>query len=216
MSLELHFHPLASFCHKVLIAFYENGTPVRAGHRRSRRRGLERRLPGGLADGKMPVLRDEARATRSPESTHHRRVSGRCSTPARHGCIPADPDAAWQTRHVGPLLRPLRPGADAEDRDRPAAAGGRERCPWRGAGQGAACDAYALIEQEMATRTWVWARRSRWPTARPRQRSSTPTRSSRSTTRTRRLPAYLGRLMARPSFARVLKEAEPYFALFPG
>jgi glutathione S-transferase len=31
----------------------------------------------------------------------------------------------------------------------------------------------------------------------------------------RNLPSYLGRLMARPSFARVLEEAEPYFRLFP-
>ena len=29
------------------------------------------------------------------------------------------------------------------------------------------------------------------------------------------LTAYLDRLMARPSFARVLEEAQPYFALFP-
>ncbi len=28
--------------------------------------------------------------------------------------------------------------------------------------------------------------------------------------------AYLDRLVARPSFARALKEAEPYFAMFPG
>ena len=28
--------------------------------------------------------------------------------------------------------------------------------------------------------------------------------------------AYLERLKARPSFARVLKEAEPYFKMFPG
>jgi glutathione S-transferase len=27
--------------------------------------------------------------------------------------------------------------------------------------------------------------------------------------------AYLGRLMKRPSFARTVKEAQPYFALFP-
>ena len=27
MSLTLYFHPLSSFCHKVLIALYENGTP---------------------------------------------------------------------------------------------------------------------------------------------------------------------------------------------
>ena len=29
------------------------------------------------------------------------------------------------------------------------------------------------------------------------------------------LSAYLDRLMARPAFARVLEEAQPYFALFP-
>ena len=27
MSLTLYLHPLASYCHKVLIALYENGTP---------------------------------------------------------------------------------------------------------------------------------------------------------------------------------------------
>jgi glutathione S-transferase len=31
----------------------------------------------------------------------------------------------------------------------------------------------------------------------------------------RNAAAYLGRLMERPSFARALKEAQPYFALFP-
>ena len=31
MSLTLYFHPLASFCHKVLIALYENQTPF-TGH----------------------------------------------------------------------------------------------------------------------------------------------------------------------------------------
>ena len=29
MSLTLHFHPLASYCHKALIALYENDTPFR-------------------------------------------------------------------------------------------------------------------------------------------------------------------------------------------
>ena len=28
MSLTLYYHPLASFCHKVLIALYENGTEL--------------------------------------------------------------------------------------------------------------------------------------------------------------------------------------------
>jgi glutathione S-transferase len=31
-----------------------------------------------------------------------------------------------------------------------------------------------------------------------------------------RVKAYLARLVERPAFARVLKEAEPYFAMFPG
>lgn len=30
MSLELFLHPLASYCHKVLIAFYENDIPFEA------------------------------------------------------------------------------------------------------------------------------------------------------------------------------------------
>jgi glutathione S-transferase len=32
----------------------------------------------------------------------------------------------------------------------------------------------------------------------------------------RNAAAYLSRLMDRPSFARVVNEAKPYFALFPG
>ena len=61
MALTLYFHPLASFCHKVLVALYENQTPF-TGH------------IVNLADkdtsapflelwplGKIPVLRDEGR-----------------------------------------------------------------------------------------------------------------------------------------------------------
>ena len=37
MSLKLYFHPLASFCHKALIAFYENDIPFEPIDRRPRR-----------------------------------------------------------------------------------------------------------------------------------------------------------------------------------
>ena len=30
MSLTLHFHPLASYCHQIPITLYENGTPFMA------------------------------------------------------------------------------------------------------------------------------------------------------------------------------------------
>src|ERR1700720_68782 len=97
MSLELYFHPLSSFCQKVLIAFYENDT---------------RFVPHivNLADesaaaefkkiwpiGKFPVLRDEARDRTVPESSiiieyldqHY---------PGKTKFIPDDADAARQMR----------------------------------------------------------------------------------------------------------------------
>jgi glutathione S-transferase len=70
MSLTLYYHPLASFCQKVLIALYENGTE------------FEKR-PINLADGadraelqaiwplcKFPVIRDQARGRELPETTN--------------------------------------------------------------------------------------------------------------------------------------------------
>src|SRR6478609_364915 len=67
MSLTLYFHPLSSYCHKVLIALYENGTPF-----------TPHLVDLGNADsnaafkavwpmGKFPVLADGARIV--PEST---------------------------------------------------------------------------------------------------------------------------------------------------
>ncbi|RUW86532.1 glutathione S-transferase family protein, partial [Mesorhizobium sp. M8A.F.Ca.ET.059.01.1.1] len=61
MSLTLHFHPLASFCWKPLIALYENATPfapviVDLGDEQSRAAFLKI-----SPTGKMPALRDDAR-----------------------------------------------------------------------------------------------------------------------------------------------------------
>src|SRR5262249_36922554 len=69
MSLTLHFHPLSSFCHKVLIALYELDVPfdrhiVDLGDDAARAAFLK------LSPlGKMPVLRDDARDRTVPEST---------------------------------------------------------------------------------------------------------------------------------------------------
>ena len=69
MSLTLHFHPLSSFCHKVLTALYENGTPfephiVNLGDEASSAE-LKRLWP----IGKFPVLRDETNDRTIPESS---------------------------------------------------------------------------------------------------------------------------------------------------
>ena len=73
--LTLHFHPLSSFCHKVLIALYENGTPftpklVDLGD--AEQRDAFRAL---WPVGKFPVLQDDARGETVPEFEHHHRVS---------------------------------------------------------------------------------------------------------------------------------------------
>jgi glutathione S-transferase len=75
--------------------------------------------------------------------------------------------------------------------------------------------AYAVIEQEIGAKTWMIGDAFTLADC-----SAAPALFYANTvapfgaTQTS-LAAYLGRLMSRPSFARVLEEAEPYFALFP-
>jgi glutathione S-transferase len=69
LSLTLYIHPLASFCHKVLIAFYENGVPFRSEtidlmDHESAASHLAR-----WPVGKIPVLHDAARNRIVPESS---------------------------------------------------------------------------------------------------------------------------------------------------
>lgn len=69
MSLTLHYHPLSSFCHKVLIALYEKEvafTPHLVDIGDAEQRDAFRRL---WPIGKFPVLEDESRGETIPEST---------------------------------------------------------------------------------------------------------------------------------------------------
>ena len=90
MSLTLHFHPLSSFCHKALIALYENDTPFQNEHRQSDGPGGG----GGLQDAVAlrPIPGAAGRRRTIPESSviieyldlHH---------PGKTRFIPADPSA---------------------------------------------------------------------------------------------------------------------------
>ena len=69
MSLTLYFHPLSSFCQKVVMALYENGTPfapklIDLGDQASRAE-----LLAVWPIGKFPVLHDDAGNRIVPEST---------------------------------------------------------------------------------------------------------------------------------------------------
>jgi glutathione S-transferase len=164
--------------------------------------------------GKMPVLRDEARDRTVAESTivveyldaHY---------PGATRLVPADPDAAWQTRmwdrffdhYVQEPMQKI-----VTDRLRPA---GRNDAFGVEQARAQLHQAYAVVEQELGAKTWMLGDAFTLADC-----SAAPALFYANTVEPfgamqGKLAAYLHRLMARPSFARVLEEAEPYFTLFP-
>jgi glutathione S-transferase len=214
VSLKLYFHPLASFCHKALIALYENGVSfepiiVDLGNAQSRA-AFEAVWPMA----KMPVLRDETRGHTVAESTaiiEYLDAHYRSATPL----LPADPDDAWQTRmwdrfYDHYVQEPMQ--KIVTDRLRPA---GQNDTFGVEHAKGQLQQAYAAIEPMMQSKTWAMGDDFTLAdcAAAPAlfyANTVVPFGGTRPNT-----AAYLAHLMARPSFARVLKEAEPYFDLFP-
>ncbi len=214
MSLMLHFHPLASYCHKVLIALYENDTPFTANmvdlSNESERAALLKLWP----IGKFPVLADDARDQTIPESTVIIEYLDR-HYPGRTRFIPADVDRAWQARlrdrfydlyvHE-PMQRivgdRLRSGGK---RDPYGVEEARTRLR----------TSYRMIDQEMATRTWAMGELFSLADCAAAPALFYANEVMPFGENHVNVAAYFNRLKARPSYARVLKEAEPYFAMFP-
>ena len=212
MTLTLYFHPLSSFCWKALIALYDADIP------------FEPKLVnlGDPADraafqavwplAKFPVLRDEARGLTLPESTiiidylaqHH---------PSAAGLLPADRDVARRIRLLDRLIdsyihlpmqqvvsERLRP----EDKKDPFGAEQARAAIRRGydlvapmiAGPWAMGESFTLADCAALPALYYAdyaVPLADWPA----------------------LGAYLERLKARPSVARVLEEAQPFFKYFP-
>ena len=214
MSLKLYFHPLASFCHKALIALYENQIPFEPVmvDLLDERSAAEFRAVWPMA--KMPVLRDDARERTVAESTIIIEYLDACY-PGATRFVPADVDSAWRTRmwdrvYDHYVQEPMQ--KIVTDRLRPAGTNdpyGVEQA------QAQLHQAYALIDRELAGNTWMIGDVFTLADC-----AAAPALFYANTVvpfadEQRRLTAYLGRLMARPSFARVLQEAEPYFTLLP-
>lgn len=214
MSLTLHYHPLSSFCWKALIALYENDIPftpnmVDLGNE-AERAALLKLWP----IGKFPVLSDEARGETVPESSVIIEYLGQ-HYPGSTQFIPAEPDLARQTRlrdrfydlylHlpmqkiVGDRLRP------ADSKDPHGVAEGRAQLR----------TSYRMIEQQMASGPWAMGESFGLAdcAAAPPLFYGSMVEPFGDTHKN--VKAYFERLKARPSFARVLKEAEPYFKMFP-
>lgn len=212
MALTLYYHPLSSFCWKTLIALYEAEIP------------FEARLVnlGDPADravfqavwplAKFPVLRDDARGETVPESSvivdylaqHY---------PSARKLAPADPDAARAVhlkdrlidnyihlpfqQIVGERLRPegkKDPFGVEQNRAKVSEGYGLIQPmiegPWAMGETFTLADCAALPALFYADYA---IKLDAWPGLR----------------------AYLERLKARPSVARVLAEAEPFFQYFP-
>ena len=214
MSLKLYFHPLASFCHKALIAFYENGIPfepviVDLGDERS---SAAFRAIWPMA--RMPVLRDDARDRTVAESTIIIEYLD-AYYPGATRFLPEDADRAWQTRmwdrfYDHYVQEPMQ--KIVTDRLRPA---GQNDLYGTKRARAQLPEAYAMIEQKIEPNAWMMGDAFTLADC-----AAAPALFYANTVvpfgpTHEKLTAYLGRLMARPSFARVLEEAEPYFKLFP-
>ena len=208
----LYYHPLSSYCWKVLIAFYENGTP------------FERRMmeEPGVADawlalwplGTFPVLRDEARDQTVAEASIIIEYLGQ-QRAGRFRPIPADPGDALEVRLMDRLfdnyvMTPMQ--KIVADRLRPEDA--RDA---HGMGEARILlgKAYAMLEERIGARQWAAGDDFTLADC-----AAAPALFYADKVEPMRggfpaLAAYLDRLEARASFARVLEEKQPWWHMFP-
>ncbi len=224
MAYTLLYHPLSSYCMKVLTALYESGTPFMPKsvnlQDEAERAALIRLWP----IGKFPVLRDEDRDLTVPESTiiiEHLAQQH----PAAAPLVPSDPKLALATRAqdrfydlyvhnqmqeiVGDRLRP------ANAKDPTGVEYARKRL----------ATSYDMLERDMVAKTSVqktsghktWAIGDQFTmadcAAAPALFYANKVQPFEATHPA--LAAYFGRLKERPSFKRALEEAQPYMKFFP-
>jgi glutathione S-transferase len=192
MSLTLYYHPLSSFCWKTERAALLKLWPI----------------------GKFPVLRDDVTDSTIPESSIIIEYLDN-RHPGRTRFIPADPRLALRTRlrdrfydlyvHlpvqkiVGDRLRPQG------SRDPQGVEEARARIQ----------SCYGMIDKEVAARTWAMGDAFSIADCAASPALFYANKVAPFGGAHKNLAAYFERLQARPSFARVIGEAEPYFQLFP-
>jgi glutathione S-transferase len=207
-------HPLASFCQKALIALYENGTPFEPHFVDLGNDAATAQFKALWPIGRMPVLRDDARDRTIAESSIIIEYLDR-HYPSANRLIPADPDLALQVR-FGDRFYDLYVHEPMQkivtDRLRPE--GGND--PY-GVEQARALmqTAYGMIERDMETRTWAAGDAFTLADCAAAPALFYANKVAPFGETHPRLAAYFDRLMQRPSYARTVREAEPYLKFFP-
>ena len=213
-TLTLHYHPLSSYCQKVLIAIDELGVEV---DRRLLDLGNAEARAAHLAlwpTGKMPLLVDGLRPV-AESSIMIEYLQRRHARPG-HVLIPDAPDAALEVRLwdrifdlyvmtpmqalTGNLLRP------ADERDARGVAQARA----------ALSSAYAHIDAHLDGRTWMVGDSFTLADCAAAPSLFYAVTYVPLSTQHGQLAAYFERLMVHPSVARAIEQARPFFEFYPG
>jgi glutathione S-transferase len=214
MSLKLYFHPLSSFCQKALMALYENDTPFEPHivDLLDERAGAEFKRIWPL--GEFPVLQDTAKGLTIPESSIIIEYLAQ-HYPGPSRLVPRDADLARETRlrdrffdlHVQVPMQKI-----VTDRLRPEG-----KTDPVGVEQARAHleTALGMLDADMATRTWATGDAFGMADCAAAPALFYANLVLPFTDSHKNAAAYFNRLMERPSFARAVREAEPYRRLFP-
>lgn len=214
MALTLYMHPLSSYCHKVLIALYENDTAFEP-------KTVDLVDPDARAafvalwpTAKIPLLHDVGRNKVVPETSIMIEYLDR-HYPGSQPLLPSDADARLDARLWDRLLdcyvmtpmqrivaNQLRPEAE---RDARGATESRSLLSM----------AYGMLERQLAANPWMAGE-----TFTIADCAAAPSLFYASILAPFQaehvhLAAYFERLIQRPSVARTLQEARPWFAFFP-
>jgi glutathione S-transferase len=215
MSFELYYHPLSSYCWKALIALYEVELTFEK-HCVDLRDPTERAAFLELSPlGKFPLLRDKERGRSVPESSILiEYVALNTASSAR--LFASSPELGLEVRARDRffdlyVMEPM--GKLVDDRLRPET----ERDP-RGVAQAHARldSAYQIAESFLGESGWAVGDDFTLADCAAAPALFYANKVHPLSSASPRVRAYLERVMARPSFARVLCEAEPFMALFPG
>ncbi|WP_372525130.1 glutathione S-transferase family protein [Piscinibacter sp.] len=214
MSLTLYFHPLASFCHKVLVALYESATPFQGRIVNLGNASDRAEITALWPLGKFPVLRDEQRNRTVPESTVI--IEYLCQHFAgAAGLLPDDADVRLEVRLWDRVFDTYVQGPMQKivgDHMRPA---GEHDARGVADARATLGIAYDMLEHQLALGTWAAGNDFTMADC-----AAMPALFYASILEPlpkghARLAGYFERLMNRPSVRRTLNEARPYFPLFP-
>lgn len=213
-ALTLHYHPLSSYCHKVLIAVDALGIDV---EKRLLNLGDPEERAAHLAlwpTGQMPLLVDRLRPV--PESSiiieylqRHHATSGRT-------LIPEDPDVAldvrlWDRLFDLQVMTPMQ--ALTADLLRPE--GERDERGVAKAREGLS-SAYAFIDRHLEGRTWVAGNAFSMADCAAAPAFFYAVTYVPLSAQHVHLAAYFERLMDHPSVAATIDAARPWFKFYPG